>query len=466
MKSSHRFRAEFDDDNLIGVAGLVPALDLAERAGLSDLFGEHLRIDCPNAGLKATSVIGGMLAGADSIDDMDLLRHGAMSKAFGGVRAPSTLGTFLRSFTHGHVQQIDAASRRLLAGLTGTVSGLLASADGTGAGQLAFVDVDDTIKGTYGYGKQAVSYGYSGVKGLNAQIAAVSTPGSAPVIVGTRLRRGAAGSATGARRMLTQAIGAARNAGVSCQVMARADSAYYGWAFIGAAIKAGAWFSVTARQTAAVKEAIAGIDEKSWKTIHYPNAIWENDGAGGGYWVSDAEVAEIEFVAFKSRRKNERVTCRLIVRRVKRLQPLASDGSAQRELFATWRYHPFITNSALDIVTADERHRDHAIIEQVIAEFKAGPLGHLPSGSYAANAAWLALAAISFNIARASAVAAGMRKARWETLRRKIINIPARIAATARTWTLHLPQHWPWERAFNQLHAAATGTSPPAAATT
>lgn len=146
--------------------------------------------------------------------------------------------------------------------------------------------------------------------------------------------------------------------------------------------------------------------------------------------MSDAEVAEIEFVAFTSRRKREQVACRLVVRRVKRLQPMPGDGTEQGELFATYRNHAFITNSTLPTVEADQRHRDHALVEQVIAELKEGPLAHLPSGKYAANAAWVAHAVIAFNIARATAVAAAMRTARWVTLRTKIINIPPRIAAT------------------------------------
>lgn len=118
-----------------------------------------------------------------------------------------------------------------------------------------------------------------------------------------------------------------------------------------------------------------------------------------GRWVSDAEVAEVPFTVFTSRRKAERVSCRLVVRRVKRLQPHQSDGSAQGELFASYRHHAFITNSTLGMVQADEYHRDHAVVEQVIAELKDGPLAHVPSGSYAANAAWVALAVIAFNLA-------------------------------------------------------------------
>ena len=146
-----------------------------------------------------------------------------------------------------------------------------------------------------------------------------------------------------------------------------------------------------------------------------------------------------------------------MVRRVRRLQPLASDGSVQGELFATWRHHAFVTNSDLDTVQTDEVHRGHAIVEQVIAELKDGPLAHLPSGRYTANAAWVACAAIAFNIARAAAVAAGMATARWATLRTRIINLPARIAATARRLVLHLPSRWPWATPWQALWTAATG---------
>jgi hypothetical protein len=170
----------------------------------------------------------------------------------------------------------------------------------------------------------------------------------------------------------------------------------------------------------------------------------------------------VPFVAFTSRRKADHVQCRLIVRRVKRLQPVASDGTEQGELFAAYRHHAFITNSALGPVEADQRHRDHAIVEQVIAELKDGPLAHLPSGKYAANAAWVACAAIAFNIARATAVAADLAKARWSTLQRRIINVPARIAATGRRLVLHLPGHWPWANHWQALHAIATGPPPPA----
>lgn len=256
--------------------------------------------------------------------------------------------------------------------------------------------------------------------------------------------------------MVAQAVTTARAAGVRGRILCRADSAYYGWAFVGAALRANAWFSVTARMTKTVTRAIAGLAEDAWQTIKYPHAVWEE---AEQRWISDAEVAEVEFVAFTGRRQHQHVPCRLVVRRVKRIQPLASDGSEQGELFAAYRHHAFITNSSFTTVEADQLHRDHAIVEQVIAELKDGPLAHLPSGKYAANAAWVSLAVIGFNIARAAAVAAGLAKARWATLRRQIIQVPARIAATGRRLVLHLPTHWPWAHAWRALHTRAT--SPP-----
>lgn len=453
MKPSHTIRPVFDDPNLVSAAGLVPALRLAESAGLYDLL-DALTVPAPNAAAKTASVVGGMLAGADSIDDLDLLRHGGMARLFAGVRAPSTLGTFLRTFTHGHVQQIDKIGAGLLAGLARRVPDLLA---GSGREGIAFVDVDDTVREVHGYAKQGAAFGYTGQRGLNLQLATISTPTAAPLIARARLRKGNTASATGVGRLLAQAIKTARAAGVTGRIMCRADSAYYGHAFVGTALRHKTWFSVTARMTPSVTAAITSIDADAWKAIEYPNAVYDQ---AEQRWVSDAEVAEVPFTAFTGRRKAEHVACRLVVRRVKRLQPATGDGSEQGELFATYRHHAFITNSTLGTLEADQRHRDHALVEQVIAELKDGPLAHLPSGKYAANAAWVAHAVIAFNIARATAVAASMRTARWATLRTRIINIPARIASTGRRLIVHLPTHWPWANNWEQLWSTATG--PPA----
>ena len=167
MKASHSVRTVFDDPNLVSAAGLVPVLRLAETAGLHDLLDEYLSVDSPAATVKTACVVAGMLAGADSIDDLDLLRHGGMGKLFRGIRAPSTLGTHLRRFTHGHVQQLDAVNSRLIAGLATRCRGLI------GDSGLVLVDVDDTIGQVHGYAKQGAAYGYSGVKGLNLQLATI-----------------------------------------------------------------------------------------------------------------------------------------------------------------------------------------------------------------------------------------------------------------------------------------------------
>lgn len=462
MKASHRVEPVFDDPNLVGCAGLVPALLLADSAGLHDLLEEHLGVDSPNPVLKSAGVVAGMLAGADSIEDMKVLRHGGMPKLFSGVRAPSTIGTFLRSFTHGHVKQLDAVGSRLLAGLTGRVPGLLKG--GTDRGGIAFLDLDDTVREVHGYAKQAAAYGYSGVFGLNAMLAVVSTPLAAPVIAASSLRKGNTASGSGSAQMLTRAVTTVRRAGVVARLMGRADSAFYRHDLVSAMIRNKMWFSITARMNAAVQAAIARIDEQAWTAIKYPRAVWEADDTlpDGGYWVSDAEVAEIDFVAFSSKRKDQRIGCRLVVRRVRRLQPKASDGTVQGELFAAHRHHAFITNSTLSSVAADERHRDHAIIEQVIAELKNGPLAHLPSGKYTANAAWLAHAVIAFNLARAIGVLAGKAhaRARWATIRTQLITIAGRVAHSGRRQVLHLPRDWAWAPAWEAMFDSANG--PPA----
>jgi len=329
MKASHRATPVFDDPNLVGAAGLVPAMLLAESAGLHDLAAEHLQVPSASAAAKTTAIVAGMVAGADSIDDLDVLRHGAMPRLFTGVRAPSTLGTHLRAFTQGQIAQLDAVASRFLAGLAALVSGLLAGAGGPDADGIAYVDVDDTIRQVHGHAKQGAAYGYSKVKGLNAQLAVISTPLVAPVIAAAMLRKGNTASARGGGRLLARALSTARAAGVRCRVLVRADSAYYTHDFIAAAVRAGAWFSVTARMNAQVKAAIAGISEDAWTPIAHPNAVWEETEQR---WVSDAEVAEVDLTCFTSRPKRDHVSCRLVVRRVKRVQPLAGDGTEQGEL--------------------------------------------------------------------------------------------------------------------------------------
>lgn len=318
MQLCHRISrasARFDDPNLVSVAGLVPVLGLAERAGLRRLADGLLTVPGDkgaHAGSKVAALVAGMVAGADSIEDMHLLRHGGMERVFTGLYAPSTLGSFLRSFAFGHVRQLDAVAARLLASLAAQTPLL------PGAGQIAYLDVDDTIRATYGYAKQGAGYGYSGVKGLNALLGALSTPSAAPVIVATRLRKGSANSARGAKRLVADALRTSRACGASGLLVVRADSAFYGSDVVAAIRRAKARFSITARQDVAVRRAIAAIGEDAWTTIRYPRAVFDEQL---GQWVSDAQIAEVPFTAFASRGKKHAVTARLIVRRVRDANP-------------------------------------------------------------------------------------------------------------------------------------------------
>ncbi|GAA4910080.1 IS1380-like element ISMsm12 family transposase [Tessaracoccus lubricantis] len=429
------------------MGGLVPVLRLAEQAGLSGLLAQRVTARTSTDPVKAVGVIAGILAGADSIDDLDILRHGAMGTVFAGVRAPSTYGTFLRSATAGTAAQLRAVNTCLL--------GRLAEATGMIAVEprVTWIDIDDTIREVHGYQKQAAAYGHTRQLGLNVQLAAISSPGVAPVIAQARLRRGNTTSLNGADRMVTEAIGCARHAGVTGPVMVRADAGYYAHKVVSAALRAGAWFSITVKTNPAVERAIASIDADAWTPIRYPQAVWDPEQHR---WISDAEVAEVPVFTAFTRSKSVPIGCRLIVRRVKRLNP-----QHQPALCEDWRYHGFITNSDLSMIEADQQHRGHAIIEQVIAELKAMALKHLPSGKYLANTAWVGYTVIAFNLARAAAHAAGRPTTRWPSLTRHLITIPARIIKSARRLWLRFPTRWAWKTQFDTLWNA-TGPPTPA----
>jgi hypothetical protein len=462
MRLSHARRVmsvRFDDPNLVSCGGLAAVLALAARCGLATLLTQRLRIAVKggaNATTKVLGLVAGMVCGADSISDMDLLRHGGMPRLFTDIRAPSTLGTFLRLFTFGHVRQLDAVAAGLLARLA-VATPILGGAD-----RVAFVDLDDTVRETYGYAKQGTGRGYTGVNGLNALLATISSPTSAPVIAATRLRKGATNSVRGAAKLLTDALATARRAGATGLVIVRADSAFYSYDIINACRRAGARFSITARHTPTLTRAITTIPEQAWVPIRYPNAIWDDDEQR---WISDAEVAEIEFTAFTSRRKSEHITASLIVRRVRRLNP-KTVPAGQGEMFAVYRYHAIFTDSPEPMLHAEATHRDHAIIEQVIADPKDSALAHLPSGRFTANAAWLACAAIAHNLTRAAGALATTfhARARTGTIRAHLIAVPARLARSAHRLVLHLPQHWPWEDGLDELFRHALHDPLPTAA--
>jgi hypothetical protein len=323
----------FDDDNLVSFAGLAPVMALAERAGLSELIGERVRFrstSVASAGVnpagKLTSIVAGMVAGADCIDGLDVIRAGGMKQVFGGVYAAATLGQLLREFTHGHTLQLASVARAHLVGLVAQTDLL------PGIGQRAFVDIDSLLRPVYGHAKQGASYGHTKIagkqilrKGLSPLITTISTEHGAPVVAGIRLRAGRAGSGKGAATMVADAIGTTRAAGAIGEVLVRGDSAYGSSPVVAACLKAGARFSLVLTKNPAVARAIAGIGEDAWTPVHYPGAVLDPDT---GELISDAEVAEVEFTAFAST-KNP-VTARLIVRRVR-------DRAKTEELFPVWR---------------------------------------------------------------------------------------------------------------------------------
>ena len=469
MQASHAWRGDsavFDDGNLVSHAGLVPLLGLAERAGLSRLLDEHVhfadervRSGAANATPKLLSIIAGMAAGADSIDDLDVIRSGGMKTLFDGVYACATLGILLREFTHGHVRQLTAVLRRHLVALavhTPVLAGLHGS---TGR---AFVDIDSLLRPVYGHAKQGASFGHTKIagktilrRGLSPLAVTIGTPAAAPVLAGVRLRAGRANSAKGATSMLVEAINTAVEAGAHPpRILVRGDSAYGNGKIITAIVKTGATFSFTIVRNRAVNAAIAAIPEQAYTPVHYPGAVLDPDT---GQLLSDAQVAEVPYTAFAGTR--HQITGRLIVRRVLDAGTDARTITAdvQEPLFPVWRYHPFFTNTTEATDEADLTHRGHAICETVWSDLIDGPWAHQPSGSFPANAAWAVLAAICHNLLRAAATLTGTRRyavARGATLRTHLINIPARLAQPQRRPVLHLPEHWPRARPWLTLWRA------------
>jgi hypothetical protein len=452
VQVSHRFAGEsavFDDDSLVSLAGLVPVMRLAEQTGLTDLLAQKVCIAEPriksgaaNPAPKLATLIAGMCAGADCIDDVDVVRSGGMKALFGGVYAPSTIGTLLREFSFGHARQLESVLGAHLGALCGRVNLL------PGADVRAFIDIDSLLRPVYGHTKQGASYGHTKIagkqvlrKGLSPLATTISTDLGAPVIAGMRLRAGRSGSGKGAARMVAQAITTARAAGVSGSLLVRGDAAYGTRAVVSACRRAGAQFSLVLTKNTAVHKAIDAIEDDAWTPVAYPGAVRDPDT---GAWISDAEVAETSYTAFAS--TPEAVTARLIVRRVK-------DARYPDALFPVWRYHPFFTDSTEPVADADITHRRHAIIETVFADLIDGPLAHVPSAHFGANSAWVLCAAIAHNLLRAAATLAGSAHAvaRGATLRRKIVNIPARLARPQRKPMLHLPSHWPWADAWLAL---------------
>jgi hypothetical protein len=426
--SLDRVAVAFDDDHAVANAGLIAPATLAQHLGLRELFDDYVGLGSApgraNVGLKAMTLIESALAGGDCIDDADRMRVAATPEVLGhDVRAPSTLGTFLRSFTWGHVAQLDRVLDEAIA---------RAWAAGAGPGDAPVtIDVDSTVCETYGLAKQGARFGYTKVRGLHPLLA---TMANTDEVLGARLRGGNAHTARGAAGFLTQVFNRVRRAGATGPMVLRADSGFYNRKVTDACRKADVRYSITVKLSKAIHKAIAAIPEKAWTPIPY----WIGDGA---------DVAETTYRPFS--KKHPEV--RLIVRRVK-----PTPGS-QLALFATYDYHPFITNRQGDTVELEADHRRHAVVEDVIRDLKYGVgLNHLPSGRFAANAAWMILNIVAHNLGRwVGRIGQGRDGAPMttKTLRTRLLDLPGRMTTSGGKRTLHLPEGWPWEEQFHKILA-------------
>ena len=419
----------FDDHRLVANAGLILPATLAQHLGLPQLVQQRLDLgNAPgraNTGDKIVTLVASALAGGDCIDDADVLRTGRTAGALGCVvKAPSTLGTFLRSFRWGQVRQLDRVSRELLA-----------RAWAAGAGPVdgpLTIDLDSTICATYGLAKEgARHHGYTGQRGYHPLLAIAAGTGD---VLMSRLREGRANTVRGAAHFLRETVGRVRYGGARGQLTVRADSGFYTHALVAVCREMDVRFSITIRQHARLRNIIEAIPEEDWTPIPY----WM-DGA--------ADVAETTYTPFRS--EPDAAPVRLIVRRVK-----PTPGS-QLALFAAYRYHGFITDRDGETLALEADHRRHAEIENAIRDLKYGVgLNHLPSGRFAANAAWLAVQVMADNLARWTArIGLGQQLVTTKTLRRRFCSLAGRLTSSARRLTLHLPQRWPWENQFSRALA-------------
>jgi len=413
----------FDDERVVSDAGIALVATLAQRLGIQALATDFVRLrrDRPgaaNAGRKVMALVFAMVLGADSIDDTDVLRAGRTRRLLGGwLPAPSTLGTFLRAFTFGHVRQLDKLLGRAL-------ERAWKAGAGPGAGRLV-VDVDSFVGEVCGRLKQGAAYGYTKLLGYHPLLATRADTREALHI---RLRKGSANTQKGILRFCDELIARVERAGASGVKLLRADSGFWNAKVFERLEQAGWQYSIGVRMTKAVGAAVAAIDADAWHRIDYPDE-------------GEAQIAE---TVYGGRR--------LIVRRTRLL-------GAQAELWPDWRHFCFITNRTDDLAVVEAEHREHAVVEQVIADLKDQALAHFPSGHFHANGAWTVLACLAHNLLRWTQLLGlpetTVRAAR--TLRRRLLGIPGRLTRHARGWTLHLPARWPWHgdyiSALNRIRA-------------
>ena len=412
--------AAFDDERAVANAGLLLPATLVARLGLEQAADQLINLgERPGAarpGRKILTVVHSLVAGGDCIDDVEMLRAGASASVLGHrVMAASTVGTFLRAFTFGHVRQLDRLAETAL-------TRAWQAGAGPGDGPLT-VDADSTICEVYGHHKQGAAYGYTRRLGYHPLLATRADTGE---VLHARQRTGRANTARGAPRFVDETIGRVRRAAATGEIVFRADSGFWSAAVLARLRAHDVRFSVTVRQTKPVLRAIAAIGEGAWVDICYPDS-------------GIAQVAE-------TRLRGDR----LIVRRVRH-------RTDQGQLFPTWDHHAFVTDRPGSPVELDADHRRHAVIELAIRDAKQGSgLNHHPSGKFFANAALLVLVCLAHNLLRWTAtLGLGVRDEQVvaKTLRRTLLALPGRLTRTARRWMLHLPARWPWAHSFTMALA-------------
>jgi len=412
-------QVRFDEERLISDAGLLVTATLAERLGIEQLVNESVWLDprSPGAclpGRKVMSLVHGMLAGADSIDDMNVLRAGSTGLVLGHrVMAPSTLGTFLRAFTFGHVRQLDRV-------LDVALARAWAAGAGPGEGMPLVIDIDSFVGEVHGYQKQGAGYGYTRKLGYHPILAVRADTGE---VIHIRNRKGAANTQRGFARFLDELIARVRRAGHTGEIIIRADSGFENHKLFSTLNARGIRFSIGVKLSKTIRSLIEQIPETGWVTVtDYPD---------GG----EAQVAEIGLKGF-----------RLIVRRTRLT-------GKQADLFPNWRHHAFATNRTVPVLVADTDHRDHATIELVIRDLIDQALAHFPSGRMHANSAWTVIAALAHNLGRWT-TQIGIPNQTVQTARsrrRQLLQIPARLVRTSRQWTLRMPVRWPWQTDFHTI---------------
>jgi len=417
-----RYDTTFDHDGLTANAGLIMIATLMSRLGLERLVNTWVRTGSFALGRKICTLVAAMIAGATHIDHVDVLRAGATQTVLPfRVMAPSTIGTFLRTFTFGFVRQLDAVAGRLLAN---------AWAAGAGPGNNDLViDLDSTICEVHGHAKQGAGYGYTKCLGYHPLVATRAGTGE---ILFSRMRKGSAGSSRGINRFVDELAGILKRAKATGATTVRADSGFWSWELLRTLDRHRMAWSITVTNNTKVTAAIAAIPETAWIDIDYTL---------GGF----AQVTETSYEGGGRRKKDRRVV-RLVVRRTR----LAD--TAQQALFPGWRHHSFITNRAdLNTVEADRSHRQHAVVELAIRELKQGGAEHIPSGHYPANAAWFACTVIAHNMTRWTVILGKHDPVNNRTLRTRIIAVPAVTVNRSGRPTLRLPTNWPWRNNFTTM---------------